>query len=381
MRIVLTGGGSGGHLLPLVAVAEKLNQKFTPASLPDGTQDSLELFYVGPRIQNEEIISEFSTQHINLAYISGGKMRRYFSWQNFIDPFKFIWGIAQTFWIMFHLMPDAVFAKGGFGSVPVCFVGWLFRIPVLIHESDSVPGLANRINRFFAKRIGLAFAQAAKSFPAKKTAVVGNPIRDEILAGTPAGANALFHFAVASNPVVLVLGGSQGSEAINDLVFSGLPQLLTRYEIIHQTGSHDFQELRNETKAELSDALRASYHEYEFISGHDLAQAYAAASVIVSRAGAGSIFEIAAVGKPSIIIPLPGSASDHQRENAYAYASSGAAIVLEQQNLTYHMLFENIERITLNQKVHQKMSEATKTFAAPQSAQLLADALLEMGKR
>jgi UDP-N-acetylglucosamine--N-acetylmuramyl-(pentapeptide) pyrophosphoryl-undecaprenol N-acetylglucosamine transferase len=377
MRIVLTGGGSGGHLFPLLAVAEKLKQKLSTDSFTEFSSQA-EIYYVGPVIENQDILNEFQQNGILCRFILAGKIRRYFSWKNFIDPFKTLAGFFQTFWIMFRLMPNAVFSKGGFGAISVCLISKIFFIPLIIHESDSVPGLSNKICKFFATKIGVAFPQVLQYFPAKKTAVVGNPVREKILTGTKNDANRLFNFVIATNPVILVLGGSQGAEAINDLIFSGLPDLLTKYELIHQTGPHQFNELQQELKAEISQELGASYHMFPFLNLEQISSAYAACSVIVSRAGAGSIFEIAALRKPSIIIPLPNSASDHQRENAYAYASSGAAVVLEQQNLTYHMLIENIERIVKNPKVYQKMAEAAQQFFTPNSAEIIAAAIIDL---
>ncbi len=379
MRIVLTGGGSGGHLFPLIAVAEKLKQKLSTGSATEFSSRA-EIYYVGPEIENQDILNEFQQNGIFCRFTLAGKIRRYFSWKNFVDPFKTLAGFFQTFWIMFRLMPDAVFSKGGFGAISVCLISKIFFIPLIIHESDSVPGLSNKICKFFATKIGVAFPQALPYFPTKKTAVVGSPVREKILMGNKENANHLFNFAVAASPVVLVLGGSQGAEVINDLIFAGLPDLLKKYELIHQTGSRQFDELKRELDVEISQELGASYHMFPFLNLEQISNAYASCSIIISRAGAGSIFEIAALGKPSIIIPLPNSASDHQRENAYAYASSGAAVVLEQQNLTYHMLIENIDRIVKNSKVYQKMTEAAKQFFIPQSAEVIAEAIIEFAK-
>ncbi len=379
MRVVLTGGGSGGHLFPLLAVAEKLKQKLSVGS-PTELSTQAEIYYIGPEIENQDILNEFQQSGIICRFVLAGKVRRYFSWQNFTDPFKTLAGFFQTLWIMFLLMPDAVFSKGGFGAISVCLISKIFFISLIIHESDSVPGLSNRVCKFFATKIGVAFPQALQYFPVKKTAVVGSPVREKILMGNKENAGRLFNFAVATNPVILVLGGSQGAESINDLIFAGLPDLLKKYELIHQTGPRQFDELKRELSAEISQELGASYHMFPFLNLEQISSAYASCSMIVSRAGAGSIFEIAALGKPSIIIPLPNSASDHQRENAYAYASSGAAVVLEQQNLTYHMLIENIDRIVKNPKVYQKMTDATKQFFTPQSAEVIAKAIVELAK-
>ncbi|KKR10430.1 MAG: hypothetical protein UT37_C0002G0039 [Parcubacteria group bacterium GW2011_GWA2_39_18] len=379
MRIVLTGGGSGGHLFPLLAVAEKLKQKLSTGS-PTEFSSQAEIYYVGPAIENQDILNDFQQNGIFCRFILAGKVRRYFSWQNFTDPFKTLAGFFQTFWMMFRIMPDAVFSKGGFGAISVCVISKIFFIPLIIHESDSVPGLSNKICKFFATKVGTAFPQALQYFPAKKTAVVGNPVREKILMGSKESAGHLFNFAVVANPVILVLGGSQGAESINDLIFAALPDLLKKYETIHQTGFNQFDELQQELKVEISDELKKSYHMFPFLNLEQISSAYAACSLIVSRAGAGSMFEIASLGKPSIIIPLPDSASDHQRENAYAYASTGATVVLEQQNLTHHMLIENIDRIVKNPQVYQKMVEATKQFFTPNSAEVIAEAMIELAK-
>jgi len=230
MRIVLTGGGTGGHIFPLISVAKKLREK--------GGMD-LELLYIGSGAQLEQEV--MNQENIPTKFILSGKMRRYFSLQNFIDPFKTIIGFIQSLLILLWYMPEAVFSKGGYVAVPVVVAAWLYRIPVLIHESDAIPGSSNGMLAKFATRIAVAYPEAATYFEASKTAIYGNPVREDINRGNAEEARKTLGFT-ESKPVILVIGGSQGSEVINEAIARILPKMLMRAQIIHQTGEKNYED-------------------------------------------------------------------------------------------------------------------------------------------
>jgi len=369
MKIVFTGGGSGGHIYPIIALARQLKKDYT---------QGLEMTFLGPvgRYRNE-----LEKEGIVIKTIMAGKLRRYFSVLTLLDILKFPIGLIQSFWYLFVLMPNVVFSKGGYGAVPVVFVSWLYRIPVLSHESDLIPGLANRIGAFFSKRMAISFQATEKYFPKKKTALVGNPIRLELvqlcLSSDPENkerAKKVFNIN-SQKPVVFILGGSQGAEKINQLVLSVLPSLLDKYEVIHQTGEKNYQSIKGYLKE-----MPQNYHVFSFFDEDQMATAYLVSDLIISRAGAGSIFEIAACAKPSILIPIPKSSSGHQRKNAFAYAQAGATSVLEQNNLTPNMFLNEISEILGNQELIQKMKENAKIFSQMEASQRIVQELIEIGK-
>jgi len=279
-------------------------------------------------------------------------------------------------------MPDVIFSKGGYGSVPVVLVAWLYRIPVLIHDSDVIPGLANRFAAKFAKRVAVSFAETAKYFPPKKVAFLGIPIRLELvekcLSNTESDreqAKKIFEI-VSQKPVIFIIGGSQGGKKINEMILGALDILLKKYEIIHQCGKESFKHLSKIVGSNLPQG----YHLLPFLNETEMAAAFLLADLVISRAGATSIFEIAACHKPSILIPIPNSASGHQRENAFAYARSGGAIVIEQQNLSPHLFLKQISDIIENPEISQKLMEGAKNFAKLDASEKIAQVLIEMGK-
>jgi UDP-N-acetylglucosamine--N-acetylmuramyl-(pentapeptide) pyrophosphoryl-undecaprenol N-acetylglucosamine transferase len=367
MRILFTGGGSGGHVFPIIAVARQL-KKIYRQEIP------LEMSFLGPAEFSRDILEK---EGIRTKAILAGKLRRYFSIRTIFDFLKIPIGFCQALWYVYIWMPDVIFSKGGYGSVPVVLAGWLYRIPILVHESDAIPGLANRLAVKLSKRIAVSFALAEKYFPSEKTALVGNPIRLEVVQACLSvdevnreKARNIFKIT-SQKPVILILGGSQGAQKINEIVLTVLRQLLEKYEVIHQCGPKNYQPIV-ETMNESS--LPSNYHLVPFLDENQLAAAY-----VISRAGAGSIFEIATCGKPSILIPLPNAASDHQKENAFAYAQAGATVVLEQANLTPHLFLNEIAKILDKPELIQKMASSARNFSRPEAAQRIAEALIEMG--
>ena len=292
-------------------------------------------------------------------------------------------GIIQSFWYLFLWVPDVIFSKGGYGSFPVVLVGWIYRIPIILHESDSVPGLANRILAKFAKKIILSFPNSEKYFikHQRKLVLIGNPIRKEICQGDKIKARQTFKISSdpkssdgASKPVVLIMGGSQGAQKINEIVLNTLPRLLEIAEVIHISGEKNFK--RVEKISQETGKKKSNYHLYSFLDSEQMKHAYAMADLVVNRAGAGSVFEVSACAKASILIPLPKSASDHQRKNAYDFAKNGEAIVLGQQNLTPNLFLDEILKLLRNPDKLKEMSEKAKGFYNPKTPELIRDEIL-----
>ncbi|MDD2753647.1 MAG: undecaprenyldiphospho-muramoylpentapeptide beta-N-acetylglucosaminyltransferase [Candidatus Portnoybacteria bacterium] len=374
MRVVLTGGGTGGHLFPIIAVVQEIKNLVAENifQIPLGEGSSVEFLFIGPDTIGEEALAKEGITH---KIIMAGKLRRYASLQNIFDIFKIPCGIVQSLWHLFFFMPNVVFSKGGYGSVPVVLAAWIFRIPVIIHESDSVPGLANKFCAKLSRRVAISFSEAAKYFPAKKTALTGNPVRVSLFGGTAEQARQLFGLSGMKN-VILILGGSQGAQVINDLIFTSLLLITKRCEIIHQTGRANFES----SKQLIGGDIPSEYHLFPFLDDGQLAQAYAAADIVVARAGAGTIAEIAAIGKPSILIPLPKSAADHQLKNATEFAYTGGTVIMEQANLTPHLFQSEIFSLLDNPKLLKTMGENAKKFSHPDAAQKIAQEILNIVK-
>ncbi|MBU3934910.1 UDP-N-acetylglucosamine--N-acetylmuramyl-(pentapeptide) pyrophosphoryl-undecaprenol N-acetylglucosamine transferase [Patescibacteria group bacterium] len=366
MKILFTGGGTGGHSFPLVAIIREI-RNFYP-------KKDLEFFYIGQ--QNEFGAILLSQEDVYVRIIAGGKIRRYFSFHNFIDIlFKIPWSFLQSFYYLVRIDPQLVFSKGGSGSLPVTFCARIFKMPVFIHESDVIPGLSNRITSKWAKRIFTSFP-GTEYFDLNKVCLTGNPIRSEILSNGKEKARDLFNLTL-EKPTFLFLGGSQGSEFINDFVLRILNVLLRDFEIIHISGRENIKEVQAEAQVIIDKDLKKYYHPYSFLDEDKLKNAYKAADFAVARAGSGTIFEIAAVGLPSILVPLPSAAANHQAKNAYVYAETGAAIVMEQDNLTPNFFMEKIRHIFAGSESLEKMKKEALRFSKPLAAKAIARNILE----
>lgn len=375
MRILFTSGGSGGHIFPLIAVARQLKKIYNY----QGGTESLEMFFLGP---DGSAFENFKTENIEVKNLASAKFRRYFSILNFLDIFKIPIGFIQALYHLFILMPDVVFSKGGYASIPVVVVAWIYRIPVLIHESDSVPGLANKIASKMAKRVAVSFDSAKDYLPPKKTVLVGNPIREELTEICQQTDESKIKSVkrdmgiARERKVILIIGGSQGAYKINEIILNTLSRMLESYEIIHQCGKKNydgFSRVIEQTFGKLK-----NYHLFPFLNQDELARAYLVSDLIISRAGAGSIFEIAACRKPSILIPLPNAANDHQRKNAFTCGRFGMSTVIEQANLTPNIFLNEINKILNNIEIKKKMTQNTRNLYYPKAAQTIAEALVEM---
>lgn len=370
MRILFTGGGTGGHFFPILAVIREIKRLAEEERILD-----IECYYMGPDDFGMPLLKDEDVIPIR---VWTGKWRRYGSLKNLRDLMRIPIGFLQALWNMFLVMPDAVFSKGGYGAVPAILAAAAFRIPVIIHESDVVPGRVNRFSARFAARIGVAFPEAARHFPQEKTALVGIPLRNRILYGNREEAREAFDL-YSTLPVVGIIGASQGAEALNNAVLGILKELTAEYEILHQTGEKNFADVRSEASVVLEFGHKERYHPVGFLDETGIRDFYTVCDLVVSRAGASSIMEIAARGKPSILVPLSHAAQNHQWENASAYAAQGAAVILEEANVTPHILLAEIKKLIDDPEKRAKMSEAALRFARPDSAVVVAKEILNLG--
>jgi len=379
IRVLFTGGGTGGNIYPIVAIAEELKK----ISQEKGTE--IDLRYFGAP---EQYFNLLELTGIKVSTIVSSKLRRYFDIRNFFDGFKFIFSLIQAFWKVLWLMPDVLFSKGGPGALAVLLACRFYRVPIIVHESDSIPGLTNLISAKWAKRIGLSFVSAIeyfrknKKFDEAKLALVGHPARKIFF--EPGDEPELAKKILGFNPntsLILFIGGSQGATAINDFVLDSIGELLKDYQVFHQTGVRNFEQVKKEWQFISRDILeeeRLRYRIVPYLEEKDLKEAILAADLVVSRAGAGSIFELAAMGEPSILIPLPEAAGDHQTKNAYEYSKTGAAIVIEQLNLRTHLFIVQVKKLFDNPDLLKQMSQAAKNFSKPEAAKILAEEILRL---
>lgn len=367
MRVLFASGGTGGHIMPVVPIKQQLEYAAEKRGF------DIEFLFVG---YTDTIGIQILEEH-NIPYrlVYAGKLRRYMSFDNVTDFFKGIRGFIMAQWYVWKFMPDVTFGKGGYGSVPGVFVSWLYRVPVVIHESDSIPGLANTILSRFANIICIAFETAKEYFPEKKTSLVGNMTHSDITQGTREEAYKLFDITY-EKPVLLVMGGSQGATLINEVIWKMLPRLVQFIEIIHIVGPNNESEAKTYYRG--LDTYESRFYHYETFLTHELKHAYAVADLVLSRAGASSIADICLNKKPSILIPLTQGSNGHQRTNAYEMAELGASVVVEQPNLTPNLLLTQIEELIKQPRLMEKMGDRAGNFATPDAAYYVSDHLIRL---
>lgn len=369
---MFTGGGTGGHFYPIIAVAEAIHEIESERKLIEP-----ELFYFGPNVFDERALYENAITYVPTA---AGKMRRYFSLLNIFDIFVTGWGIAETLMKLYSIFPDVVFSKGGYGSVPTVIAARILGIPVIVHDSDAIPGRATLMTAPFAKKIAISYDGAIEYFPEKlhdKIALTGNPVRTEL--ANPAREGSHEFLDLESNvPVLLILGGSLGAESINNTVLEALPDLVYRYQVIHQTGQAHFESVKSTAQIVLErNERRYRYKPFGFLNPLAMKMSAGAADLVISRAGSGTIAEISSWGKASIMVPIPEEVSRDQRTNAFAYAHAGATVVIEQGNLTPHLLVAEVNRLFTNPKARNDLADAAKKFARKDAAKVLANAVID----
>lgn len=373
MTIAFTGGGTGGHFYPIIAIAEALADLVRKEQLL-----APKLYYLAPTVFDEKALFENGITYI---YTPAGKMRRYRSIRNFTDLFITFAGTISALFTLFRIYPDVVMSKGGYGSVSTTLAARILGIPVIIHESDAKPGRANLLASKWAVRIAVSFEGAAKYFPEKvrdRIARTGIPIRKALMRMETEGARQYLGLD-ASVPTVLILGGSQGAVNINENVLLALPDLVSFANIIHQTGPANFKSVQALATVALTKNRHADrYHPVDYLNEMSLQRSSAVADIVVSRAGANSIAEICLWKKPAILVPIPESISHDQRSNAYAYARTGAAIVLEQENLTPHLLVSEIKRITSDPELAKRMVAGAGGFTDTDAARIIGNEILSI---
>lgn len=363
MKILFTGGGTGGHFYPLIAIAERANEIIDKEKIIGA-----KLYYMADTPYDKAALFENS---MTFVPVTAGKLRLYFSLQNFLDIFKTIIGTIQAFFTLFVIYPDVIVSKGGYVSFPALCASRILRIPVVIHESDSAPGRVNLWAGKFAERIGVSFPEAGEFFPKDRVAVTGQPIRKELLQPAKEGAFDFFKLDPAI-PVILILGGSQGAELINNTIIDALPTLLNKYQVIHQTGMKNIDAVRELVSVVVDGhQFKDRYHPVPFLNVLATKMAAGCTTIIISRAGS-AIFEIAGWGVPSIIIPITNSNGDHQRKNAFNYARRGACSVVEESNLTPNVLALEIDRLVSDPIKMEAMHRAALAFATPDASEKIA---------
>lgn len=369
MKIVFTGGGTGGHFYPIIAVVEAMRDIMKDQKLIEP-----EMYFLAPDPYNKGMLFD---QNITYKKVMAGKIRRYASIWNFFDVFKLAIGTLKAIWTVFWIYPDIIVSKGGYGSVPVVTAGRLLGIPILIHESDSKPGRANLYAGKFATKIAVSYPEAGKFFNSKKVAWTGNPVRQEILLPVKEGAHKYLELD-ENVPVLFVLGGSQGAQRINEVIIDALPELIKKYQIIHQTGTNNYNEVTRMANVGIGmSEYRARYKPFAYLNDLAMRMSAGAADLVITRAGS-TLFEIANWHIPSIIIPINQEVSHDQHSNAFTYARNGAGAVIEENNLTDTVLMNEIERILENKDLYNDMVEGTKEFSKPEAAKLIAREIFEI---
>lgn len=326
-KIIMTGGGTAGHVTPNIALMPALKEA------------GFDIEYIGSINGMEKgLIEATGTPYHG---ISSGKLRRYFDWKNFSDPFRVLKGYGQAVSLMKKIKPDVVFSKGGFVSVPVVLAAKHCHIPAIIHESDITPGLANKIAIKGAKKVCCNFPETMKYLPADKAVLTGSPIRRELFSGNAENAIRLCNYKDHSKPVLLIIGGSLGSKIVNEAVRKVLPELLEKFYVIHLCG-----------KGNLDNSLSGTigYAQFEYASS-ELTDMFALADMAISRAGANSICELLALHKPNILIPLSAAASrGDQVLNANSFKKQGFSYVLEEEHLTAESLLKAVQEVYDNRQ-------------------------------
>ena len=379
MKIVFVGGGTGGHFYPLIAVAEEIERYAQENQLIQPKK-----YYLGPTHYDEKALYDAG---LKFVFCPAGKMRRTKDFisriKNLFSLFSIFFGALKAVFTLFVIFPDVVFSKGGYASFPVLFAARLLRIPVVIHDSDSTLGRVSKWSASFATHIAISYPEAENDLNKKeqeKAALIGIPIRRQLRYNP----NPEAHTLLKLNPevkTVVILGGSSGAQFLNENILDALPIMLQKYQVVHQTGKKLFDTIKKETESFLH-ALPDinTYHPVPFLNAYYMRALYSIADVIITRAGSGTLYEIAEWGIPAIIVPIREEVSHDQKKNAYAYARSAGGIVVEEQNLSPHLLIAQVDNILGNEGVQNDMRQKAKAFSAPDAAEKVAKLLVDILK-
>lgn len=366
MKVVLTGGGTGGHIYPLFAVAEQIQNICKEQNI-----EAPHIYFYSDKNYYPDLLIKYN---VDYRRVFAGKMRTYFSIENFLDIFITIFGMFAALYKLMSAYPDVIFAKGGYASFPVLFAARILGIPVFIHESDTVPGRVTLWASRFAYRSAVSFSRVALENNFNNVARTGQPIMANLI--PPPDFDRQYTYG---RPVLLVTGGSQGSQTINNLIFLSLPQLLERYNIIHIVGEENLSFAKKETASILADnpKNRENYALYGHVELFDI---YPHVDIAIARGGATTMFELAQWQIPSVFIPLTISHANHQAENAFEAVKAGWAKSLEESNLSPHMLIETLHSLTSDVDTYNKYSDNAKDFGTSDAARIIATEILEILK-
>ena len=368
MKIVFTGGGTGGHFYPLIAVAEEVNRYAHESRLVQPKK-----YYFGPEQYDEESLYDADLRYV---FCPAGKMRRTKDIPSrILNGFSLLAvfvGVLKALASLLAIFPDVVVSKGGYASFPALVAARMLRIPVIVHESDAIFGRVNRWSARFAARIAISYPEAESELndrQKKKTALVGVPIRRQLRRNPNPDARKILRLD-PDVPVVAVLGGSSGARYINVNVLDMLPIALKKYQVVHVTGTDHAASVKREASSSLRGMKGLhTYHALPNLNAFHLRALYSAASVVVTRAGSGTLFEIAAWGIPAIVIPIPEDVSRDQRTNAYAYARGAGGVVIEEQNLNPNLLVAEIDKIAGDTSRQKALRERALSFSMPDAAE------------
>lgn len=360
MKIVLTGNPTADHFYPLIAVAEELNNIIDEENLAD-----INMYYVSNKPFDKKMLYE---NGINFKKTMVGNSR--------YSLVSFFGGLSAVFQI-FSIFPDVVFSTGGMSAYPTLFAAKILKIPVIVHESNSIPNDINLWSKTFAHAVTTAYKQEVDFFDKGKLIHVGQPIRHNLKEPSTTGAHEFLNLE-KETPIIWILGGTRGAKNINRVIEETLPELLNTYQVVHQTGLDDFDDMKMLVDATLIDhEYKYRYHPYSFLNQLSMKMMAGVSDLVISRSGS-TLFEIAHWEIPSIIIPMTKSRRNHQIKNAYNYAREGGCIVIEENNLSDQGLIFEIKRILTNKKVQDEMKEGARQFALKDAGEKIAKEIIEI---
>ncbi|MDE0243432.1 MAG: UDP-N-acetylglucosamine--N-acetylmuramyl-(pentapeptide) pyrophosphoryl-undecaprenol N-acetylglucosamine transferase [Candidatus Kaiserbacteria bacterium] len=371
MKIVFTGGGTGGHFYPLIAVAEEINRYAHENHLVQPKK-----YYMGTEPYDEKSLYNTDMQYV---FCPAGKLRRTkdigSKVRNAFSAVATGFGFLKALMSLLVIFPDVIVSKGGYTSFPVLLAARLLRIPVVVHESDAKFGRVNKWSARFAAHIAVAYPEAERELgegQKKKTALIGIPIRRQLLYNpNPDGYDILK--LEKDIPIVAVLGGSSGAQYVNVNVLDMLPLALKKYQVVHVTGAQHHESVKQESESSLRGMKDIhTYHSFATLNAFHLRALYSVADIVITRAGSTTLFEVAAWGIPTIVVPIPEDVSHDQRANAYAYARSAGGVVVEQQNLNPNLLMAEIDKILSSESLRKTMRERAQAFAQPDASKKMA---------